>query len=774
MAKRKYEKSADESIVEEAHKRFTRCEDRESEARRLWKEDLRFANADPDNGWQWQDAMRKQRETNKQVCLTINKVKQHNRQITNDARQNKPAIRVLPVDSGSDKKTAEIFNGIIRHIEANSAADTAYDTASEFAVDAGLGYWRITTDYAADDTFDQEILIKRVKNPLNIYLDPDIQEADGSDAYFGFVFEDISKEEFERKHPDCEFATSWGNVAGGWMDKDTVRVCEYYRVKERADTLIAGPDGNTFKLSEIDDPEMVKAIKSDTSLQKRKVSTRMVEWFLLAGDKILERRDWLGKYIPIVRVVGDEIEIDGKIERKGHTRPMKDAQRMYNYWTTSAVEYVALQGKQPYIGYVESFEGHEKYWNNLNTSNLPWLPVNSTSEDGQQLPIPQRQQPPVMAQAYMSGMQIASDEMNAASGQYDAQLGQNANQQSGRALNALQRKGDNATFHFVDNVARAIRYTGQILVDLIPKIYDTPRIVRILGEDGKEDKIQIDPEQQQAMVEQEDPRTGAIKEIYNPSVGRYDVVVAVGPSYGTKRQEAAESMVLMSQANPQMWVTHGDLIASAQDWPMADEFAKRFEKTLPPGLKDDDKGKAPDPQVEQLSQQVQQMDQVIQKMSEELEAKDLETRKVEIDEQNTARKLAIDEYNAETNRLKLGGETQPEQNPAMAEIELRRADAEVRILEAEAQTAEIQILTGGTGEAGETGGQEMEAMTPEIMQLMQSTQQLAESMQGMQQALAQVAELSAVAAAPRRSELQLDANGMPTGSISYPISEAVN
>ncbi|MHB1098363.1 MAG: portal protein [Burkholderiales bacterium] len=654
MAKKKQtEVSAEEKIVDEAHKRFARCVEHESEARTLWENDLRFANADPDNGWQWEREMRKQRILDKRPSLTINKVKQHNRQITNDARQNKPSVRVLPVDSGADTKTADILNGIIRHIEANSSADTAYDTAAEFAVDAGLGYWRIVTDYASDDSFDQEIFIKRVKNPLNVYLDQDIQEADGSDAKFGFVFEDISKDEFERKYPDAETggSQSWGSVPGGWMTKDTIRVAEYFRITYKTDTLIAGPDGQTMKLSEIQDPDVAKAIQADTTIKTRKISVPVVEWYKIAGDKILEKNDWLGRYIPIVRVVGDEIEIDGKVDRKGHTRAMKDAQRMYNYWTTSAVEFVALQGKQPYLSPAEAIEGYEKYWDNLNTSNLPYLPYNSTDEAGNQIPMPQRQQPPVMAAAYMSGMQVASDEMKAASGQYNPSFGINEQSQSGRAVMALQRKGDNATFHFVDNVARAIKYTGKILVDLIPKIYDTPRVVRILGEDGTEDKAHIDPTQKQSVTSQKDDLTGEIREIYNPSVGRYDVVVAVGPSYGTKRQEAFQALTEMSSRNPQLLQVAGDLIMKAADFPMADQIAERLEKTLPPGLRDDDENQPTDPKVQQLTQQVQQMDQVIQKMTEEVEGNDIERRKLE-----------IDEYNAETNRLKvIGAGMSPEQ-----------------------------------------------------------------------------------------------------------------
>lgn len=614
MARKAAKPTADEALVEEAHREFKECEDRESHTRPLWKADLRFANGDPENGYQWDEQLRKQREIEKRPCLTTNKVKQHNRQITNDARQNKPAIRVYPVDGGADKKTAEVFNGIIRHIEAASNADTAYDIAGEFAVDAGLGYWRVTTDYAADDSFDQEIYIKSVPNPLNVYLGRHT-EPDGSDAKRGFIFEDMPKEEFEAKYPDCE-AIGWPTDAGSdWLTKDTIRVAEYFKIVEEADTLCAGPDGKTFKLSEIEDPIQQKAVKADESIQKRKVSVKKCKWYLIAGDQIVDRRDWLGKYIPIVRVVGEEVEIDGKIDRKGHTRALKDAQRMYNYWSSAGVEYGALQGKQPYLAPAEGIAGYEKYWDNLNTSNLPYLPYNALDAQGQQIPMPQRQMPPVTAPMYMEGMRVASEEMKMASGQYDAAMGKQSNETSGRAIMARQHESDNATFHFIDNVARAIRYTGKILVDLIPKVYDTARVVRILGEDGKDDIAHINPELKESVVQEKD-LSGAIKEIYNPGVGRFDVTVSVGPSYGTKRQEAFQALTEMSSRNPQLMGVAGDLIMKAADFPMADQIAERLEKTLPPGLADPKDGQQPIPP--EVQQQMQQKDEQIQAMGQAL------------------------------------------------------------------------------------------------------------------------------------------------------------
>ncbi len=627
--------SNDKDIVKQAHTLFAQCEEAESENRRLWREDLRFANGDSDNLYQWDAAQVKARNTSKLPTLTINKVKQHNLQITNEAKKNRSSPKVIAVGNGADKDTAEIFNGIIRHIEAQSSADIAYGQAFEFAVDAGLGYWLVTTEYADENSFDQEIFIVPVENPLNVFLYGN-KKADGSDATAGFVFEDMPKAAFKSKYPKANERDTWEFLDGGWRSDDTIRVCEYYYIDEEKDTLIAGQDGNPVLLSTLEDKSTV-----DKSAKQRKVTTKHIKWCIIAGDEVLERRDCPGKYIPIVRVVGEEKVIDGKVVRKGHTRGMKDPQRMYNFWASSAAAFVSAQGKTPWVIAAEAVAGYEGFWETANTDTHAYLPWQHKDAEGNPLPAPQRAQPPTMAQAYIQGMQIASDEMQAASGQYDAQLGENANQQSGRALTALQRKGDNATFHFTDSSDIAKLFTCQILIDLIPRIYDTARVVRMLGEDGTEDKAELDPDQPQAHVEHQDNITGETKNIYNLSVGRYDVIPSSGPSYATKRQEAAEGMIAMSQANPAIWQTHGDIIVKSQDWPMADEFAKRFEKTLPPGLLDDDKNKAPDPQVQQLTQQIQQMDNAIQKMTDELDAKDLERQKVE-----------IDRYNAETSRLK--------------------------------------------------------------------------------------------------------------------------
>ena len=647
---RKTKKNTDEDIVEEAHKEFSACEDRERHNMRSWLVDLKFANGDPDNGWQWDEKMRTARESDARPCLTINKTKQHNRQITNDARQNKPSIKVSPVDDGADKETADVLNGIIRHIESNSSADTAYDIASEFAVDAGLGYWRVTTDYAADNTFDQEIFIKACPNPLNVYLGRH-SEADGSDAKTGFIFEDLSKEEFESRYPDAEL-TGWENNSDStWMSDKTIRVAEYFKIVSSDDVLCAMPDGPVL-LSTFKDPEIVKAIKAADDIKKRTVSVKKCKWYLIAGEQLLEKRDWLGKYIPIVRVVGEEVDVDGKVYRKGHTRSMKDAQRMYNYNSSAAIEYGALQTKTPITAAAEAIEGYEEFYEHANKKNLAYMPFNAYTEDGRPVPQPNRMMPPAPAQLFLQGMATASEEMKMASGQYDASMGAKSNETSGRAIMARQHEGDTATFHFIDNVARAIKYTGKILVDLIPKIYDTERVVRILGEDGTEDKVRIDPNQPQASVENKAHERAEIERIYNPSVGRYDVTVSVGPSFGSRRQEAFQALTEMSSRNPQLMQVAGDLIMRAADFPMAEEMADRLKKTLPPGMADDaEDGK---PQVPpEVQQHIDEAEKHVAMLEESLKEIGEKYNQLHEKSEHDRETRMISAYAATTERIKM-------------------------------------------------------------------------------------------------------------------------
>jgi len=659
-----------DKIVTEAKKRFKRARDYEADFRRLFVDDLKFANADSDNGWQWPDALRKSRDFDSRPCLTINKTRQHVLQIVNDAKENKPSVTIHPVSSEATYETAEILEGCIRHIEYNSNAQVAYDTATEHQVSGGIGYWRVVTDYANDESFDQEIFIRRIKDALCVILDPDIKEADGSDARYGFVFTDMSHDEFKLKYPDHEdlLATSPLGDGDDWLSKDNVRVCEYYRREVTKDKLyvLPMPDGSyqMQRASQMSD-EMREIVKADRSIQSRPIDTVKVRWYLIAGSEVLEDRDWPGKYIPIVRVVGEETIIEGKLDRKGHVRALKDPQRMYNYWSSSAVEFVALQGKQPYIAPIEAIEGFEKYWETANQENYSYLPYNALDENGQPIERPVRQQPPIMAQGYLNGMQNAAEEMRMVSGQYDPSLGANPQDQSGVALQAQQRRGDRATYHYIDNLSRAIRFTGKILIDLIPKVYDTPRVLRILGQDGSEDQVQLDPNAQQSYQERQ-VEAGKVQKIFNPSLGLYDVVSDTGPSYQTQRQAAFQSISQIIAQQPEALKIVGDLLFKAADFPMADEIAERLSRMVPAQLKQD----GPPPEVMQAQQQIQQMQQQMAAMQKALHDKQQDYALRAAKDQSDG---ALDEYRAETDRMKVLG---PAFDPAQLESLVRQLVSE--------------------------------------------------------------------------------------------------
>lgn len=639
----------DERIIAEAKRRFKQCESWESNARKLFLDDLKFANADSDNLYQWPNDIRRNRDLDERPCLTINKTKQHCLQIVNEAKQNKPSITFRPVGNGATYEAAQVFEGIARHIEYISNAEVAYDTATMFQVEAGIGYWRVVTDYAGDDSFDQEIYIRRIPDPLNVFLDPDINEVDGSDARFGFIFRDMPEDEFNAAYPKYkrEASTAALGNGDGWIDKEHVRIAEYFRRVPKEDRLISFTNPNTgetetLRLSKVPGAlkALAKAVIDDPETKHRIIEDDEVQWFLIIGDKIVEKTIWPGKTIPIVRCIGEETIIDGELDRKGHTRALKDPQRMYNYFSSSAVENLALQSKIPYVAPAQAIEGQETYWETANTVNHSILPYNHRDDDGNEIPAPARAQPPTQSTGYLEAMNTAKQEMMMVSGQYEANFGQKSNETSGKAINERQRQGDTATYHFIDNLGIAIRYTGEIILDLIPKIYDTPRIIRILGEDGTESQVQLNPNAQQAYLEKKSRITNEVQSIFNPNVGRYEVMADVGPGYATKRQEAWNALTQIIAHNPELVHVAGDLLFRNADFPGAEEIAERLERMVPAQAK----GNAPPPEMQQIQQQLQQAQQINGKLLQTLAEERLKLK-------GEQQQKEIDGYKAITERM---------------------------------------------------------------------------------------------------------------------------
>lgn len=601
-----------EKLLAEARARFQTASDAESDIRQEALEDLRFRAGD-----QWPEHIESQRKLDSRPCLTINRIPQFLRQVTNEIRQNRPAIQINPVDDKADPETAEVFQGVIRHIEQSSDAEVAYDTAAEHAATFGFGYFRVCTDYVSEESFDQEIRIERVKSAFSVYFDPACQKPDYSDARYCFVIQDLDRDEFKDQFPTSEVAglSDMGGVgerAPGWFSDKNVRIAEYWYIERKKETLAMLADGTIIALDQV--PDGIPVIRT------RAVEVPKVYWAKINGLEVLDEREWPGRYIPVVPVLGDEILIDGERILCGLVRFARDPQRMYNYWATAEAEMVALAPKAPFIGAAGQFEGYERQWLQANTRNQPYLEYKPTSTAGQPMPPPQRQtyEPPIQAMS-MLRMQSA-DDLKATTGIYDASLGARSNEQSGRAILARQKEGDVANFHYADNLARAIKHLGRILVDLVPKIYDAPRVLRIIGKEEEERIVAIN----QPIVEK------GVERIYDLSAGKYDVTVTVGPSYSTKRQEAVASMMELSQAYPALVQVAGDLMVKNMDWPGAQQISERLRKVLPANLAEDEDGEnqvippAAKQQMEQMAQQNEQLAQALDQATDTIRTKRME------------------------------------------------------------------------------------------------------------------------------------------------------
>ena len=638
--------------------RFTMAVSAYSESREDELDDLRFEAGSPDNQWQWPADVLATRGSvqgqtiNARPCLTINKLPQHVHQVTNEQRQNRPSVKVIPVDDNADVEVAEIFEGVIRHIEYISDADVAYDTACENQVTYGEGYIRVLTKYCDDNSFDQDLYIGRIRNSFSVYMDPTIQDPCGSDAEWCFVTEDMTKAEYERQFPDAAPISSMMQQGVGdsslsqWLTENTVRVAEYFYY-EHTPTKLNLYQGNMSAVEGSREDKELKALGLKP-LKSRMADVKRVKWLKTNGFEVLEEQDWAGKFIPVIRVVGNEYEVDGRLYVSGLIRNAKDAQRMYNYWVSQEAEMLALAPKAPFIGYGGQFEGYEQQWKTANTTNWPYLEVNPDVTDGAGavLPLPQRAQPPMASSGLLQAKAGASDDIKSSTGQYDSSLGATSNERSGRAILAREKQGDTGTYHYVDNLARAIRHCGRQLVDMIPKIYDTERIARIIGIDGEVKRAKINPSQAEPVKKIVDETGIVIEKIYNPSVGKYDVCVSTGPSYMTKRQESLDAMSQLLQGNPQLWQVAGDLFVKNMDWPGAQEMAKRFAKTIDPKLlsdADEDPAlQAAQQQLEAMGQELDQLHGMLQNVSKSMEAQDMAIKEQEAN---------IKAYDAETKRI---------------------------------------------------------------------------------------------------------------------------
>jgi len=568
-------------------------------------DDLRFVSGD-----QWPVEIQNSRNLEARPCLTINKLDAYCRQIANQQRQQRPRIKVHPCNSYADKETAEVVEGICRHIEINSDADSAYDKAFEYAVRMGWGYWRVVTDYTSPDSFDQEIYIEPIENPFSVYFDPNSTALDGSDQERCLITTIMSKDKFREMYPNADDGGNFSARGSGdsnpeWVTKEDVRIAEYFYIERTPAKLYLLNDKSRLFKDQLPSKEFM-AQHGLEIVGERDSYKKVVKWCKLTAMEILEERDWPGKFIPVVPVYGGRIVIDSKSIKYGLVRYAKDPQKMYNFWQTSMTEAIALAPKAKWLLAEGQDEGHENEWAAANIKATPVLRYKQTDIEGRQAPVPTRLQPEPPPAGIMAAAESVSNDLQQVVGIFDPSQLPTGNI-SGKALNGQQQQVDMTNYHYYDNLTKSIAQTGRIILDLIPKIYDSERVMRIIGVDGKPDLITINEASQVGRV------------LNDVTVGEYDVSMDTGPGYASRRIQAVDAMMPLIGSSPELFQAAGDLVFRQMDFPGAEIIADRLA-AVNPLAQIDEKSDIP-PQVQmQLAQAKQQM----QMMQQQMQAMQLE------------------------------------------------------------------------------------------------------------------------------------------------------
>ena len=587
--------------IDEAKQFLKLANDADTMNRQEALEDMKFVGGD-----QWPVELQNSRNLESRPVLTINKLDGYCRQVVNQIKQQRPRPKVHGMNSQADEKTAQVIQGIIRHIEANSRADNAYDTAADYAVRMGWGYIRLRTDYVSPDSFDQEIYIDAVDNPFTVYYDINSVAPDGSDAERCLITTMMSKKDFEKLYPDSDTMSftqrGTGDSQSEWITKEDIRLAEYYYTEKEKATLYLLSDGSATFADDKDFFNRLEAV-GVTVVDQRDSYKKTVKWCKLTAVEILEERTLPGRYIPVVPVMGRHVVVGDKRHKFGMVRYAKDPQRMYNFWQTSMTESIALAPKAKWLMAEGQDEGHENDWAMANIKSFPLLRYKQTDIEGRPAPAPQRLQPEPPPTGILAATETIDLDMKMMMGVFDpAQLRQG--NVSGKALNGQIQQMDLSNFDFYDNLTKSQAQVARIILNWIPQVYDTQRVMRIIGDDGKPETITIN-------------ERDAVGRVMNDvTVGLYDVVMDTGPGYNSKREAAVEAMTPILAKDPNLMAQIGDLWFRNQDFPGADIIADRLA-TLNPLAQIDEKSDIP-PQaqmaIKQLQTQLQQAQQQMQQM----------------------------------------------------------------------------------------------------------------------------------------------------------------
>ena len=642
-----------QAILDEAMDRFDTASDAWSYTYNAALDDIQFV--DTDDG-QWDDAVRQSRVN--RPCLTFDKLSSAVDQVVGQQLQMLPGVKVRGAEEG-DQDVAEIYEGLIRQIEQRGAK--AYKTAFKFSVKGGWGCWLVEHDYIDDTSMNQDIILREIKNPFSVLFDPIIQIQDMKECRYAFQFEDLERDEFERLYPKAQTGVGEAFYSAGnqraWINENTVRIADYFRIVPEERRLVQLSTGEVVDYEDIEPIIDELNFKGVTITNERIVEGRKLERFKITGMEILEEYECIGRYIPLVPLLGKTSNIDGRFVTRGLVRKAKDAQRMYNYSRSTAIEVTALQPKQPLMATPAMIKGHEERYRNLMTSNDPVLLFNF--DQGQK---PFREPPGQPSTALLTDVQISSDDIKSTTGIFNASLGQQGNETSGRAIRERQLQGNIATYEFVDELVESIKYTGEIFVNMIPKIYDAERQIRILGEDDREEVMMINKPQL-------DLQTGETIIINDLNRGHYDIKVTTGPSFSTRRSETAEQLGTLFGQNPQMAQMGADIYFKSLDLVGADELVERVRKS---GIKAGMIEPNEEEKKELTGGQQQQQQIKAQAMQMEMAMKQAEIANEQAEARERESKTMLNTIKAQVEQLELAQAQQDLEAQRIAAMRLRQ------------------------------------------------------------------------------------------------------
>lgn len=663
----------DATLLATAQTHWTQAEQAESAWRTKARKDQQF-----EAGEQWPPGIVEQRDRDRRPCLTIDRMGTHLRQVENEGRQSHQGMVVSAVDDQADPETAKIMRGQIRDIEQQSGADMAYTFARKNAIGPGRGFVRVLPEYIDPFSFKQELRIKPIRNLFSVYLDPAHIMPDGSDTNWAFIVSRMAKDDYERTYRRLPVeATHWAAEGDTWFNGSEVQVAEYYWREQHPLDIALLEGGQVFPVDRVPDDQRGLIVKTRTT------RVPYVWWAKINGHEVLEKTRWLGQYIPIAQYVGEIMDQEGEVDYRGMTRRLKDPQQMANYWFTAFTEGVALAPKNAFVGAYEQFQGFEEYWNAANTSNYSYLPYNPAQVAGTVLPPPQRSAVEPAVQAMMQGVAMAADHINAISGYHDQVQDQDP-AISGEAIKRRQQGTNNATYHFQDHERWMLRHLGRIIVDAIPHYYDEAQTIRIVGDDEQV---------RQVLINQHHVDEDGKAQLYDVTVGRYDVRVDGGPSFATKRQDAVDKLSPIMGSSEWLQHTIGDIYFRSLDVDFAEQAANRLKKAMPPELLADEPGAekfAKAQEQMQLAQKAPLLEEELKKvqgqmmqMQQSMQSLTMDNQQLRLAVQNKERELALKQQ-LEEHKLALQAQEQAH--------EARMAELELQVAEFEARTDRMQAL----------------------------------------------------------------------------------